>query len=40
MFIVEKFLSLIPSQKIRRVFGKSLKKLYLFAENIFLIAQK
>lgn len=40
MFIVEKFLSLIPSQKIRRVFGKSLKKLYLFADNIFLIAQK
>jgi SAM-dependent methyltransferase len=40
MLIIEKILFLIPVKKIRRPFAKLSKKLYLFADNIFLIAHK
>jgi SAM-dependent methyltransferase len=40
MLIVEKILFLIPIKKIRRPVAKLLKKLYIFTDNIFLIAQK
>jgi len=40
MLIVENLLLVIPSKKQRRAFSKSLRKIYLFADNIFLVAQK
>jgi SAM-dependent methyltransferase len=40
MLIAEKILFLIPTEKMRRPIAKLLKKLYLFADNIFLIVQK
>ncbi|HLO83784.1 MAG TPA: class I SAM-dependent methyltransferase [Nostocaceae cyanobacterium] len=40
MLIVEKILFGMPSKKIRRPLAKGLRKLYLFADNIFLTAQK
>ncbi|MEH2308506.1 class I SAM-dependent methyltransferase [Nostoc sp.] len=40
MLIVESLLFIIPSKKVRRSFSKLLRKIYLFADNIFLIAQK
>ncbi|MEH1970257.1 class I SAM-dependent methyltransferase [Nostoc sp.] len=40
MLIVENLLFLISSKKLRRFFSQLLRKLYLFADNIFLIAQK
>jgi SAM-dependent methyltransferase len=40
MLIVENIIFAIPSQKIRRSFSKSLRKIYLFSDNIFLVAQK
>ena len=40
MLVVEKILFAIPSKKIRRPVAKFLRKLYLFADNIFLVAQK
>ncbi|HYW21789.1 MAG TPA: class I SAM-dependent methyltransferase [Nodularia sp. (in: cyanobacteria)] len=40
MLIIEKILFLIPSKKIRRPLARLLRKIYLFADNIFLIAQK
>jgi SAM-dependent methyltransferase len=40
MLVVEKILFLIPNKKIRRLLTKSLKKAYIFTDNIFLIAQK
>jgi cyclopropane fatty-acyl-phospholipid synthase-like methyltransferase len=40
MLIVEKILFLIPVKSIRRPIAKLLRKLYLFADNIFLVAQK
>ncbi len=40
MLIVEKILFLVPNKKIRRLLAKSLKKFYVFTDNIFLIAHK
>ncbi|MBD2513684.1 methyltransferase domain-containing protein [Nostoc sp. FACHB-973] len=40
MLIVENLLFAIPSKKQRRLFSKLLRKVYLFADNIFLVAQK
>jgi SAM-dependent methyltransferase len=40
MFIIENILSIIPSKKVRRSFSRLLRKVYLFADNIFLVAQK
>ncbi|WP_353931681.1 methyltransferase domain-containing protein [Okeanomitos corallinicola TIOX110] len=40
MLIVERILFLIPSKKVRRPLARFLRKLYIFADNIFLIAQK
>jgi SAM-dependent methyltransferase len=40
MLLVEKILFLIPSKKTRRPFAKFLRKTYIFADNIFLVAQK
>ncbi|MFN6485183.1 MULTISPECIES: class I SAM-dependent methyltransferase [unclassified Nostoc] len=40
MFIVENILFVIPSKNLRRFFSRLLRKVYLFADNIFLVAQK
>jgi SAM-dependent methyltransferase len=40
MLIVENLLLVIRSRKKRRAFSKFLRKVYLFADNIFLVAQK
>ncbi|MEH2374091.1 class I SAM-dependent methyltransferase [Nostoc sp.] len=40
MLIVENILFGIPSKKLRRFFSRLLRKVYLFADNIFLVAQK
>ncbi|WP_310422601.1 methyltransferase domain-containing protein [Chamaesiphon sp. VAR_48_metabat_135_sub] len=40
MLLVEKMLFLIPIKKIRRPFAKFLRKIYIFADNIFLVAHK
>ncbi|BAY20651.1 putative methyltransferase [Calothrix sp. NIES-2100] len=40
MLMVENLLFVIPSKKQRRAFSKFLRKIYLFADNIFLVAQK
>ncbi|MBG1269810.1 class I SAM-dependent methyltransferase [Nostoc sp. WHI] len=40
MLIVENILFGIPSKKVRRFFSRLLRKVYLFADNIFLVAQK
>jgi SAM-dependent methyltransferase len=40
MLIVESILFLIPIKKLRRFFSRLLRKVYLFADNIFLIAEK
>jgi SAM-dependent methyltransferase len=40
MLIVEKILFLIPIKTIRRPIARLLRKFYLFADNIFLVAQK
>jgi SAM-dependent methyltransferase len=40
MFIVENILFMIPSKKVRRSLSRLLRKVYLFADNIFLVAQK
>jgi cyclopropane fatty-acyl-phospholipid synthase-like methyltransferase len=40
MLMIENLLLVIPSKKQRRTFSKFLRKIYLFADNIFLVAQK
>lgn len=40
MLFVENILFIIPSKRARRFFSKLLRKVYLFADNIFLIAEK
>lgn len=40
MLIVEKILFLIPNKKVRRSWARLLRKVYLFADTIFLVAQK
>lgn len=40
MLIMEKILFVIPNKKIRRYLAIFFRKNYLFADNIFLIAQK
>lgn len=40
MLMVENILFAIPIKKVRRFFSRLLRKVYLFADNIFLVAQK
>ncbi|OUL37164.1 SAM-dependent methyltransferase [Nostoc sp. T09] len=40
MVIVEKIIFLLPKKNLRRLLAKNLRKIYLFADNIFLVAQK